>query len=214
MTVTTTATVKRGKANDEPARGNDGKLLPVDVSRCPVTTGKGRRCKLVAGHAGYPAGAPQHNADHVYMFRSGVDAPKTLTELRAAGTVGATFTLTMEAVPKGTNLARSFTRSVAAPRDADQLKADKDAQKAYDAWAKAGKPGKFEDSPVQRYIVPPAVFNTVIQMLRRTTQAGGPMHGKKLSYRRAQHETGNAIINFTITDKGQDDANTNGASSN
>ena len=37
-------------------------------------------------------------------------------------------------------------------------------------------------------------------MLNRARQAGGPIQGKALKYRRGTHESGNTIISFMFTD--------------
>jgi hypothetical protein len=184
----------------------DGKNL----SRCAYKTEKGRQCKLVDNHEG----------DHVFMFRGAVSTPKTLAELRKADakTFGK-FTLAAEDIPATADLSRQYNREV--ERDDDQKRVDVDAKAAYDKWTKGGKKsGEFEAIAPKfgkRYIVPAPAFDTVIMMLRRAVQSGSPVAGKKLAYRRAQHESGNVIINFTITDDGaikrakSDGANGNGA---
>jgi len=169
-----------------------------DLSRCEYKTEKGRRCRLVV-HGG--------DTEHAMILRTGIPTPKSLAELREAGALNAKFTLPkMEAVPTTENLGREYKRE-AGPRDADQRRVDTDVKRAYDAWVKAGKPEKFENSPVQRYIFPPAAFDTIILMLRRATQTGGPVVGKSLKYRRKTHESGNAMVYFTVTDGSKKNGN-------
>lgn len=170
-------------------------LKPLDLTRCTNRTATGRQCKLNPGHDQGP-----NATDHRYIIRDGVAAPKTMDELSKSGALGEGFSLKMEAVPEGTDVSREQTRAEL-PRDAHQKKVDKDAVTAYNAWVKAGKQDDFEKSPLQRYVVPPAAFDTVIAMLRRATTSGGPLRGKTVSYRRKAHESGNVIINFRFADK-------------
>lgn len=158
-----------------------------DLSQCAYTTDKGRRCKLTPGHEG----------KHRMVLRENVAKPPTAKELRAKGLK---LDLTMTAVPKGANLGREYKRE-AAPRDADQVKVDGNARKAYELWQQAGKPKDFDKSPVQRFIIPPEAFDTVIGMLRRATTTGGPVAGKSLQYRQKTHESGNTQIFFRVTDR-------------
>lgn len=174
-----------------------------DLSQCEFKTDKGRRCKLHVGHTG----------DHAMVLRGGIATPKTLAELRAADpTAFAGFTLTMEKVPTNEDVSRQYTPRAAEPRDADQKRTDADALKNYNAWVAKGSPAKsFEDLAkmglLSRYIFPPAAFDTIVLMLRRATQSGGPVNGKKLSYRRGEHVSGNSMIRFVITDKTAGDSN-------
>jgi hypothetical protein len=200
----TMATTTNAKAPDtRPAMHTDGKTERPDLSRCEYTTDKGRRCRL-AVHT--------DDTQHVMVFRTGVATPKTLAELRAADAKAfAGFSLAAEKVPTTEDFTREYTRE-AEPRDADQIKVDGDAKKNYQAWVAKGSPAKsFEElgkmGLLSRYIFPPAAFDTIVLMLRRATQTGGPVNGKKLSYRRKAHVSGNAMIYFVVTDKSVGDSN-------
>lgn len=184
----------------------DNTATQVDLSQCSFVTDKGRRCKLAAGHEG----------THRMVIRGEVAKPKTLAELRTESPdTFAGFSLKMEAVPANADLGREYNRE-AEPRDADQQRVDKDAAKAYADWERAGKPENF-DSPnahkaAKRYVVPPQAFNTVIAMLRRATDKGGPVTGKRLSYRRKEHDSGQTVILFMFADpKPHTDATVNGS---
>jgi hypothetical protein len=161
----------------------------LDLSQCEHKTEKGRRCKLVVH---------DDTIGHKYMFRNEIPAPPHITKVAPEG-----FTLQMERIPAGADLGISRTRALD-PRDEHQVRVDKDSVRAYNAWDKAGKPkGKFEDLAVKyggRYIVPPAAFDTVIDMLIRVKKSGGPLAGKRLQYRKGTHESGATIINFMFTD--------------
>jgi hypothetical protein len=161
----------------------------VDLSRCEYTSEKGRQCKLVV-HS--------DDAKHVFMFRSQVAPPKHITEVVPEG-----FTLTMERIPRDADLSIQRARTVE-PRDEHQVRVDKDAIRAYTAWEKAGSPvGDFADLAPKyggRYVIPPVAFDTVIAMLNRAKNAGGPLQGKRLQYRRGVHESGNTLVNFLFTD--------------
>ena len=54
--------------------------------------------------------------------------------------------------------------------------------------------------PVRRYLCPPEAVETIVLMLRRATQSGGPVKGKRLEYRRGDHVSGKAIVRFRVTD--------------
>jgi hypothetical protein len=172
------------------------------LSQCEYKTPKGRRCKL----------APNHEGDHRMVLRNAIATPKTLAELRKENTekFGA-FRLEAEEVPDVADLGREYNRKI--ERDDDQQRADEDALAAYEAWVAAGKPKEFDNlgtftpvadggkgKPVRRYIFPPEAFDTVITYLRRATQKGGPVHGKRLEYRRKTHESGNAMLYYRIVD--------------
>lgn len=166
-----------------------------DLSRCEYKTEKGRRCRL-AVHG--------DDTDHVMVFRTGIASPKTLTELRAENKKLSGFTLAAEIVPTDEDVSREYTRE-AAERDEDQKRVDADALANYRKWEKARKPGgSLEDLAkkglVSRYLFPPEAFDTIITMLRRAAQSGGPVNGKKLTYRRKSHTSGNAMVYFTFTD--------------
>jgi len=187
------------KPDQRPAKDRDGNERP-NLSRCEFRTEKKRRCLLVSGHEG----------DHAMVLRSEITPPKTLAELRkdnADAFKG--FKLTAEIVPDAEEIRREYKRE-AGPRDADQVKVDADAKRAYDAWVKAGSPAfrSIPDAPkgkfVFRYIIPPPAFDTVIMMLRRSTQTGGPVNGKRLAYTRAQHESGNVMVYYAVTDPRSD----------
>ena len=172
----------------------------VNLAQCSFVTDKGRRCKLEAGHATVDGnGKELKNGGHRMMLREEVAKPPTLAELRANGL---SLTLKAENVPVNANLGREYSRAVE-PRDADQLRVDKDAEAAYQKWVTAGRPKRFEDSAKQlsRYIIPPQAFDTVIAMLRRTVTTGAPMTGKYLGYRRQTHESGNTIVLWRVTDR-------------
>lgn len=158
--------------------------------QCEYKTESGRRCKLTAGHdkTGTPSG-------HRMALKT--EAIPTLAELKAKGLQ---FTLQMDEAPKSADLGRSHKRTLA-PRDADQKHVDADALKAYQAWEKSGRPKDFVKSPVQRYIFPPEATSSVFAMLRCATMSGGPVAGKVLKYRLKTHESGNAMIYFTVTDR-------------
>lgn len=174
-------------------RKEDGSYVArPDLSQCETKTAKGRRCKLNAGHTG----------DHAYVLRSAVPAPKMLSELRqekATARKFATFTLTAQDVPLG-SVQREYTREPI-ERDADQKRVDADALAAYKSWEKAGKPTDKKKVPFKRYIFPPEAFDAVILMLRRATQAGGPVQGKRLLYSRGTHTSGDAMVFFAVTDR-------------
>lgn len=187
-------------------RHEDGTLhARPDLSQCNYETAKGRRCKLNDGHTG----------NHAMVLRGGIATPKSLAELRAANPEAFKgFTLTMERVPVNEDVSRQYTTRDAAPRDADQKRTDADALKNYNAWVAKGSPARsFEELAkmglLSRYIFPPAAFDTIVLMLRRATRSGGPVNGKKLSYRRGEHVSGNSMIRFVITDKTAGDSNGN-----
>jgi hypothetical protein len=198
---------KKG-TNSEPAITRKGE--PVDLTRCKEYTASGRRCKLAANHTDNPA-----DEGHMFVFRSPIATPKPLAELRKADaerdddkkTGLAAFVLSAEEVPDDDDLSREYNKKE--ERDEDQKRVDADALKSYDAWNAAGKPEKFEDlgtpdaekgKPVLRYVFPPEAFDTIVLMLRRATQAGGTVQGKRLEYRRKSHVSGNAMVYFRITD--------------
>jgi hypothetical protein len=204
---------------ESPAGGNveqpeNGPVRP-DLSRCEGQSASGRRCLLPRGHADSP---DKKERKHRFVIREEVASPKTLKELRTEDkkTFGK-FVLASEDIPQDADVNRQYNGQQI-ERDDDQKAVDAAADEAYKKWEAAGKPtGKFEavaHSSGKRYIVPPAAFDTVIMMLRRSTQVGAPQHGKKLSYRRGQHVSGNVIINYLITDigaiktvKGENDEN-------
>lgn len=173
-----------------------GELVKPDLTQCTYKTAAGRRCKLA------PHG---DDVKHRMVIRDAVKAPKTLSELRKedAKTFGK-FTLIREDIPATATVAREYHREV--ERDEDQKRVDADALTTYQKWTKGGKKtGTLEDLAPKfgsRYIVPAAAFDTVIQMLRRSVQAGTKTTGKKLSYRRTQHVSGNVIVNYMLTDDG------------
>jgi len=179
-----------------------------DLTQCQVKTDKGRQCKLNAGHEPakdekgrlYSKGKAWEG--HRMVLRENVPTPKTLAELRKSDPKMAGFKLVMSAVPKNADRGREVNRE-AEPRDDDQKRVDADALKSYNEWVRAGKPKDFEkpDFPVQRYIFPPAAWDTVFAMLRRAGQQGGTVVGKRLEYRKKTHEDGNAMIFFAFTDK-------------
>ena len=188
---------------EDAGNGADNGPDRPDLTQCTATSPSGRRCKLAPDHVNSPDKDVQK---HRYVIRSEVKAPPTLAELKAADKkTFAKFTLEAEDIPVDADVNRQYTgREI--ERDEDQKRVDADADAAYKRWTKAGSPkGKFEDiakSSGKRYVVPPAAFDTVIMMLRRATQMGAPQAGKKLSYRRGQHVSGNVIINYLITDSG------------
>lgn len=169
-----------------------------DLSQCDGKSEKqNRRCKLVANHEG----------PHRFVIREEVPQAPTLAQLRESADpkvkkTFAGFSLTMEPIPASADLSKQYSREV--ERDADQKKVDADAKKTYDKWVKGGsKKGTFVELAPKfgsRYIVPPAAFDTVINMLRKAVLVGAPTSGKKMAYRRAAHESGNVIINWLITD--------------
>lgn len=178
-----------------------------DLSQCTYVTDKGRRCKLPANHVD---SQDKDIRTHRMILRDQVAKPKTLAELREAHKGNAAvlkgFNLQVESVPTTEDVSREYSRE-AEPRDQDQIKVDADAKKNYDAWVKRGKPDKTFDELgkmglLSRYIFPPVAFDTIILMLRRATQTGGPVNGKRLSYRRKAHTSGNTMVYFIVTDSG------------
>lgn len=190
-----TASVPQDEELTGDAQNVNSPQTEVDLTQCEHTSEKGRRCKLAPGHEG----------DHRYVIRENVKQPKTLSELRKedAKKFGK-FSLVAEEIPNDADVSRQYTREV--ERDADQLKVDADAEKMYKRWAKAGSPkGTFEELAPRvgsRFLVPPEAFDTVIAMLRKSTQSGAFTAGKQLAYRRGQHASGNTIINWMIVDHG------------
>jgi hypothetical protein len=186
--------VIRFASDDEIDILTDGTDKPVDLTQCTELSPSGRRCKL----------APGHDGKHRFVIREEVPQPKTLAELRKENKKLASFTLTAEAIPAGEDVSRQYNREI--ERDDDQKRVDADAKKAYDKWVKGGsKKGPFEEIAPKfgsRYIIPPEAFDTVIMMLRRSTQSGAATYGKKMAYRRGQHTSGNTIINWMIVDQG------------
>lgn len=144
-------------------------------TQCAYKTEKGRQCKLVSGHSG------QHR---MVIRQEKVGLPAGLT-------------LNAEIVPEGQRVTKTVTRDI--PRDQDQKKVDNDALKAYNAWHKAGKP-EVGKAPQLRYVVPPNAVDAVLAILRRSTATGAPCAGKRLTYRRGTHESGNVVIAFSVTD--------------
>jgi hypothetical protein len=179
----------------------DGTATAVDLTQCTAQSPSGRRCKL---HPDHVNSADAKERKHRFVIREEVAQPKTLAELRKENKKLASFTLSAEAIPAGEDVSRQYNREI--ERDDDQKRVDADAKKAYDKWVKGGsKKGAFEDIAPKfgsRYIVPPEAFDTVIMMLRRSTQSGAATYGKKMAYRRGTHTSGNTIINWMIVDQG------------
>jgi hypothetical protein len=190
----TSLTADQAEMTDQEGPAGDPGSNGVDLAQCTYTTDKGRRCKL----------APNHDGAHRMVIRDKVAAPKSLAELRKldAKKFGS-LSLVAESIPRGEDVSREYNRDI--PRDDDQKRVDADAKKTYDKWVKGGNTkGTFEDLAPKfgaRYIFPPEAFDTVVLMLRRAVQSGGPVAGKKLAYRRKNHESGNAMVYFTITDQ-------------
>jgi len=170
--------------------------IEANLTQCPQRTEKGRQCKLTAGHKlnTRPNGKTIGDG-HRYILRDKVAQPRPLADVLPPG-----FSLTMESVPKGEDVRREYSRT-AAPRSEDEKRVDKDAARAYALWVKAGSPTDEAKYPWQRYIFPPAAFDTVIAMLRLATNLGGSVQGKALKYRRKTHESGNSMVYFMFTDK-------------
>jgi len=192
--------------NPDAGEGKDPWINRPDLTRCEYKTDKGRRCRL---------GIHGDDVDHAMVLRTGIAKPKTLAELRKSEIAAFKgFKLAVESVPTTEDVSREYSRETE-PRDEDQLKVDADAKRNYDTWVKKGSPDKSFDELgkmglLSRYIFPPAAFDTIVLMLRRATQTGGPVVGKRLSYRRKSHVSGNAMVYFVVTEKSSKTDETNG----
>jgi hypothetical protein len=100
---------------------------------------------------------------------------------------------------------REVTRK-AAPRDAYQIKLDKDGKKVYAEWLKKGRPAELDDCPKIGYRVNPDAVPALVAYLRRVVGPGGPLTGKFLSVRTEGQEDGRVLVKVIFKDKPAKDA--------
>lgn len=94
----------------------------------------------------------------------------------------------------------------AAPRDAYQIRLDRDGKKVYAEWLKKGRPSELDDCPKIGYRVNPDAVPVLVAYLRRVVGPGGPLTGKFLSVRTEGQEDGRILVRVIFKDKPAKDA--------
>jgi hypothetical protein len=95
---------------------------------------------------------------------------------------------------------REVTRK-AAPRDAYQIRLDRDGKKVYAEWVKKGRPAELDDCPKIGYRVNPDAVPALVAYLRRVVGPGGPIAGKFLSVRTEGQDDGRVLVKVIYKDK-------------
>ena len=175
--------------------------LNIDVTRCDVKSGKGRRCILSGDHKLYAAGAQAGNAFTETIDGHLYSSPHAKRELKPiAGK------LLFDDVPDAEKIAAK-RETVRSP---EQMEIDRRVKAAHDAWVEAKRPALFADAPQKRIMFEPGNEDAVRAMLDRA----GTFHGVSVRVQGPKsHTSGARMFYYVVMDRRERRSNASDAGS-